>query len=63
LPPLLFSASLSLYSHFLPSLYSLLYFDFPPLLYGFGSFGFSSDLSSPVESMVGSTETESDEED
>jgi hypothetical protein len=30
---------------------------------GFGSFGFSSDLSSPVESVVGSTETESDEED
>ncbi|KAL9374250.1 hypothetical protein Peur_033870 [Populus x canadensis] len=30
---------------------------------GFGSFGFSSDLSSPVESLVGSTETESDEED
>lgn len=29
----------------------------------FGSFGFSSDLSSPVESVVGSTETESDEED
>ncbi|GKV10080.1 hypothetical protein SLEP1_g21499 [Rubroshorea leprosula] len=28
----------------------------------FGSFGFSSDLSSPVESVVGSTETESDEE-
>ncbi|KAK9289900.1 hypothetical protein L1049_008061 [Liquidambar formosana] len=35
--------------------------DFP---HGFGgSFGFSSDLSSPVESVVGSTETESDEED
>lgn len=32
--------------------------------YGFGSFnGFSSDLGSPVESVVGSTETESDEED
>ncbi|KAL5742650.1 hypothetical protein ACOSP7_029382 [Xanthoceras sorbifolium] len=31
--------------------------------YGFGSFGLSSDLSSPVESVVGSTETESDEED
>nr|XP_034913944.1 uncharacterized protein LOC118048395 isoform X1 [Populus alba] len=30
---------------------------------GFGSFGFSSDLSSPVESVVSSTETESDEED
>ncbi|KAH8506054.1 hypothetical protein H0E87_013043 [Populus deltoides] len=30
---------------------------------GFGSFGFSSDLSSPVESVVGSIETESDEED
>lgn len=35
-------------------------YEFP---YGFGSFGFSSDLSSPVESVVGSTETESDEED
>ncbi|KDP24529.1 hypothetical protein JCGZ_25093 [Jatropha curcas] len=34
-------------------------FDFP---YGFGYFGVSSDLSSPVESVVGSTE-ESDEED
>lgn len=33
--------------------------DFP---YGVGSFGVSSDLSSPVESVVGSTE-ESDEED
>lgn len=32
--------------------------DFP---YGFGSYG--SALSSPVESVVGSTETESDEED
>ncbi|KAJ0027518.1 hypothetical protein Pint_35292 [Pistacia integerrima] len=32
--------------------------------YGFGSFGHSSsDLSSPVESVMGSTETESDEED
>ncbi|XP_021289286.1 uncharacterized protein LOC110420335 [Herrania umbratica] len=31
--------------------------------HGFGSFGFSSDLSSPIESVVGSTETESDEED
>ncbi|GAV65464.1 hypothetical protein CFOL_v3_08979 [Cephalotus follicularis] len=32
--------------------------------YGYGSsFGLSSDLSSPVESLVGSTETESDEED
>ncbi|KAE8689752.1 hypothetical protein F3Y22_tig00110931pilonHSYRG00041 [Hibiscus syriacus] len=30
---------------------------------GFGSFGFSSDLSSPVESVLGSTETESDGED
>ncbi|KAL4283013.1 hypothetical protein GQ457_16G023280 [Hibiscus cannabinus] len=30
---------------------------------GFGSFGFSSDLSSPVESVLGSAETESDEED
>ncbi|KAG5243043.1 forkhead box protein [Salix suchowensis] len=30
---------------------------------GLGSFGFSSDLSSPVESVEGSTETESDEED
>lgn len=35
-------------------------FEFP---YEFGSFGVSSDLSSPVESVVGSTETESDEED
>lgn len=35
-------------------------FEFP---YGFGSFGTSSDLSSPVESVVGSSETESDEED
>jgi hypothetical protein len=48
---------------FLSSLYSLLCFDFPSLPYGFGSFGFFSDLSSPVESVVGSTETESDEED
>ncbi|XP_039064405.1 uncharacterized protein LOC120209479 isoform X1 [Hibiscus syriacus] len=31
--------------------------------FGFGSFGFASDPSSPVESVVGSTETESDEED
>ncbi|XP_039063965.1 uncharacterized protein LOC120208912 [Hibiscus syriacus] len=30
---------------------------------GFGSFGFSSDLSSPVESVLGSTKTESDGED
>lgn len=29
----------------------------------FGSLGFSSDLSSPVESVVGSSEAESDEED
>ncbi|CAK7333625.1 unnamed protein product [Dovyalis caffra] len=35
-------------------------FEFP---YGSGSLGFSSDISSPVESVVGSTETESDEED
>ncbi|OMO97344.1 hypothetical protein COLO4_14683 [Corchorus olitorius] len=39
---------------------SLFPYEFPN---GFGSFGFSSDLSSPVESVVGSTETESDEED
>ncbi|XVF08191.1 hypothetical protein REPUB_Repub06bG0204900 [Reevesia pubescens] len=39
---------------------SLFPYEFPS---GFGSFGFSSDLSSPVESVVGSTETESDEED
>ncbi|KAF9665134.1 hypothetical protein SADUNF_Sadunf16G0090500 [Salix dunnii] len=39
---------------------SLIPYEFP---YGFGSLGFSSDLSSPVESVVGSTETESDEED
>ncbi|XVF55165.1 hypothetical protein PTKIN_Ptkin06aG0014700 [Pterospermum kingtungense] len=39
---------------------SLFTHEFPS---GFGSFGFSSDLSSPVESVVGSTETESDEED
>lgn len=32
-------------------------------LYGFGSYGPNSDLSSPVESVMGSTETESDEED
>ena len=38
-------------------------FDFPPLPYGFGSFGFFSDLSSSVEFVVGSTKTESDEED
>ncbi|KAL3357029.1 hypothetical protein AABB24_017615 [Solanum stoloniferum] len=31
--------------------------------YGFNMFGPQSDLSSPVESVVGSTETESDEED
>lgn len=31
--------------------------------YGFGSYGPNSDLSSPVESVMGSTETESDEED
>lgn len=31
--------------------------------YGFNMFGPHSDLSSPVESVVGSTETESDEED
>lgn len=31
--------------------------------YGFGSLGVPSDLSSPVESLVGSSETESDEED
>ncbi|XP_059427991.1 uncharacterized protein LOC132161811 isoform X2 [Corylus avellana] len=35
-------------------------YDFP---YRFGSFGSSSDLGSPVESVVGSSETESDEED
>lgn len=39
---------------------SLFPYEFP---YGFGSFSVSSDLSSPVESVVGSTETESDEED
>ncbi|MBA0842429.1 hypothetical protein Goarm_002253 [Gossypium armourianum] len=39
---------------------SLFPYEFP---YGFGSLGFSSDPSSPVESVVGSTETESDEED
>lgn len=32
-------------------------------LYGFGAYGSNSDLSSPVESVMGSTETESDEED
>lgn len=31
--------------------------------YGFDSFGSSSALSSPVESVVGSTETESSEDD
>lgn len=31
--------------------------------HGFDLFGPSSDLSSPVESVIGSTETESDEED
>lgn len=40
---------------------SLLSFEVPYM--GFGSFGTSSDLSSPVESVVGSSETESDEED
>ncbi|KAE8654284.1 copper transporter 1-like [Hibiscus syriacus] len=39
---------------------SLFPYEFPG---GFRSFGFSSDLSSPVESVLGSTETESDEED
>ncbi|XWS43793.1 hypothetical protein CRYUN_Cryun16bG0134500 [Craigia yunnanensis] len=39
---------------------SLFPYEFPSR---FGSFVFSSDLSSPVESVVGSTETESDEED
>ncbi|KAJ6362945.1 hypothetical protein OIU78_003187 [Salix suchowensis] len=39
---------------------SLFPLEFPCRL---GSFGFSSDLSSPVESVEGSTETESDEED
>ncbi|KAK8563823.1 hypothetical protein V6N12_035959 [Hibiscus sabdariffa] len=39
---------------------SLLPFEFSN---GFGSLGFSSDPSSPVESVVGSAETESDEED
>jgi len=64
-PPSLLCISLPLLFTliFLPSLYSLLCFDFPSLPYGFGSFGFSSDLSSHVESVVGSTETESDEED
>lgn len=33
------------------------------ILNGFGSYGVNSDLSSPVESVMGSTETESDEED
>ena len=31
--------------------------------YGLGSYGPNSDMSSPVESVMGSTETESDEED
>lgn len=31
--------------------------------YGFSPFGSNSDLSSPVESVVGSTENESDEDD
>ncbi|KAE8697735.1 copper transporter 1-like [Hibiscus syriacus] len=39
---------------------SFIPFEFPD---GFGSFGLSSDLSSPVESVLGSTETETDEED
>ena len=39
---------------------SLFPYEFPS---GFGSSGFSSDISSPGESVVGSTETESDEED
>ncbi|KAK8613150.1 hypothetical protein V6N13_100923 [Hibiscus sabdariffa] len=39
---------------------SLFPYEFP---YEFGSLGFSSDPSSPVESVVGSTETVSDEED
>ncbi|XWS67149.1 hypothetical protein CRYUN_Cryun05aG0262400 [Craigia yunnanensis] len=39
---------------------SLFPYEFPS---GFGSSGFSSDLSSPGESVVGSIETESDEED
>ncbi|XP_009596622.1 uncharacterized protein LOC107810532 [Nicotiana tabacum] len=34
-----------------------------PFSYGFNPFGSHSDLSSPVESVVGSTETESDEDD
>lgn len=34
-------------------------FEFP---LGLGAFGVTSDLSSPVESLVGSSETESDEE-
>ncbi|CAN0926458.1 hypothetical protein LINGRAHAP2_LOCUS35350 [Linum grandiflorum] len=38
---------------------SLFSHEFP---FGFGSFGVSSDLSSPVDSAVSSTETESDEE-
>ena len=39
----------------------LLSFEVPYM--GFGSFGTSSNLSSPVESVVNSSETESDEED
>ena len=39
----------------------LLSFEVPYM--GFGSFGTSSDLSSSVESVVGSSETKSDEED
>lgn len=34
-----------------------------PFEFSYGGFGSSSDLSSPVESVVGSSETESDEED
>lgn len=34
-----------------------------PVPYGFGSFGPCSHLGSPVESVMGSTETESEEED
>lgn len=34
-----------------------------PFEFSYGGFGSSSDLSSPVESLVGSSETESDEED
>ena len=39
----------------------LLSFEVPYM--GFGSFGTSSNLNSPVESVVDSSETESDEED